>query len=122
MSDTQFKYYVILFAEVIVPDFYDNQVLQKPFLENFSKIIENLEYQADSKIKLLVKLIAALSFIFNFKAFNKLNYKRRKTYIDKLFNLPINKIVAGLTGLRSLILISYYGLDQIRLSINYKQL
>ncbi|MCF6213824.1 MAG: hypothetical protein L3J45_07355 [Flavobacteriaceae bacterium] len=119
MNDTKFKHSVILFAEVIVPDLRHKKDLNEAFFINFNKIISNLEYNASSKIKLLIEVITLLSLVYNFKSFDKLSYPKRKIFIDGLFQFPIGKIVAGLTGLRSLTLISYYGLEQIWPQINY---
>ena len=113
MSDTTCKNSVLLFAEVIVPDLQDKTLIQETLFTNFDQLLNQLEYQADSKIKLLVSVIELLSFVYNFKAFHKLTYLKRKLFIDKLFQFPVGKIVAGLTGLRSLVLISYYGIEEV---------
>lgn len=119
MNNANFKHSVILFAEIIVPDLRHKKDIQEAFFINFNQIIGNLEYNASSKIKMLVKVITLLSFVYNFKSFNKLTYIKRKIFINSLFQFPLGKIVAGLTGLRSLTLISYYGLEQIWPQINY---
>lgn len=118
MTDSKFKNNVLLFAEVIVPDFKQKPELKEPFFKNFNQLLNQLEYQGGSKIRLLVSVIELLSFVYNFKAFHKLTYQKRKLFIDKLFQFPVGKIVAGLTGLRSLVLISYYGLEDVVSKIN----
>ena len=118
MSDKIFKNNVLLFAEVIIPDLQDNKLIQEALFKNFSQLLNQLEYQADSKVKMLVKVIEFLSIVYHFKAFNKLTYSKRKVFINRLFQLPVAKIVAGLTGLRSLVLISYYGLEEVVSKIN----
>jgi len=114
-----FKQNIILFAEVIVPDLHQNASLKHSFFKNFEKLFQGLEEDTISKIKLLIKLIGAMSFIYNLKSFEKLNYHKRQKFIDKLYRFPVGKIVAGLTGLRSLILISFYGIDEVWATINY---
>ena len=118
MSDKIFKNNVLLFAEVIIPDLQDKTLVQEALFKNFNQLLNQLEYQADSKVKLLVKVIEFLSTVYHFKAFNKLTYSKRKGFINWLFQLPVAKIVAGLTGLRSLVLISYYGLEEVVAKIN----
>lgn len=114
-----FKQNIILFAEVIIPDLRNNTSVAYAFIKNFKQIIDGLEPESEEKIKLLVKVIAKLSFVYNFQSFEKLSYKQREKYIDRLFNFPIGKIVGGITGLRSIVLISYYGIEDVWSSINY---
>lgn len=118
--DPKFKQNVLLFAEVMVPDLHQNASLEYSFIKNFKQLFQGLEKDSADKIKLLMTLIETMSFIYNFRSFEKLSYKKRKTFIDKLYQFPIGKIVAGLTGLRSLILISYYGIDEVWPNINYE--
>ena len=117
--DSKFEQNIILFAEGIVPDLYKNTSLEHSFVKNFKQLFIGLEADSASKIKLLVNVIDKLSFVYNLRSFEKLSYEKRKKYIDKLFQFPIGKVVAGLTGLRSLIFISYYGIDEVWPIINY---
>ncbi len=114
-----FKQNIILISEIIVPKIHKNDALQYAFLKNFKHIFQGLEKDSSNKIKLLVIVIENLSFIYNFKSFNDLNFNERDKYINNLFEFPIGKIVGGLTGLRSLILISYYGIEDIWPTIQY---
>ncbi len=43
-----------------------------------------------------------------------------RAYIGRLFSFPILKIQGGLTGLRSLIFISFYGIPAVWESIQYE--
>jgi len=117
--DPKFKQNVLLFAEVMVPDLHQNASLEYSFIKNFKQLFQGLEKDSADKIKLLTTLIETMSFIYNFRSFEKLSYKKRRKFIDRLYQFPIGKIVAGLTGLRSLILISYYGIDEVWPIINY---
>lgn len=117
--DPKFKQNIILFAEVIVPSLHKNTSLKYTFIKNFKELFQGLEEDSASKIKLLVQLIGMMSYVYNFKSFDKLSYTKRKEFIDKLYQFPVGKIVAGLTGLRSLVLISYYGIDEVWPTINY---
>jgi len=117
--DPKFKQNVLLFAEVMVPDLHQNASLEYSFIKNFKQLFQGLEKDSADKIKLLVTLIETMSFIYNFRSFEKLNYENRKKFIGRLYQFPVGKIVAGLTGLRSLILISYYGIEEVWPNINY---
>ena len=114
-----FKQNIILIAEVIVPEIHENDAIKYAFIKNFKQIYQGLEKDSATKIKLLVKVADKLSYVYNSSSFERLSYKKRAEYIEKIFQFPIGKIVGGLTGLRSLILISYYGVDDVWPSINY---
>lgn len=117
--NSKFKQTIILFTEVIIPDLRNNTSIKYAFIKNFKQLISGLEPDSESKIKLLVMVIDKLSLVYNFQSFEKLSYKQRKKYIDRLFNFPIGKIIGGLTGLRSIVMISYYGIDDVWKSIHY---
>ncbi|MEN8123874.1 MAG: hypothetical protein ABFR32_02005 [Bacteroidota bacterium] len=117
--DPHFKQNIILFAEVIVPEIHVNDSLKYAFIKNFKQVFQGLEKESAAKIKLLIKLIENLSYIYNFKSFENLSNIEREKYINKLFQFPVGKIVGGLTGLRSLIFISYYSIADIWPNINY---
>ena len=120
MTEAEFKNSVILFAEIMVPDLQQKPELREGFYLNFNQLMSRLEFKADAKIKLLVNLIQFLCICYHLRAFKNLSYIRRKRFIEKLFRFPIGKIVAGLAGLRSLVLISYYGLEPVYSQINRK--
>ena len=120
MSETNFERNVLLFAEVIVPQLENNSALQKLFMDNFEKLMSGIEPDSSDKIKLLVKVLGILSWVYNRKSFQALNTDQKQQFIDKLFRFPVSKIVAGLTGLRSLVFIAYYGIPVVWKEINYE--
>ena len=115
----KFKQTIILFAEVIIPDLHNKTSLEYAFIKNFKQVIDGIEPESAGKIKLLVKVIDKLSLVYNFKTFEQLTYKQRTKYIDRLFNFPVGLVVGGLTGLRSIVMISYYGIQEVWSTINY---
>ncbi len=117
--DPHFKHNIILFAEVIVPEIHENDALKYAFIKNFKEVFQGLENDSASKIKLLVNVIEKLCFAYTFQSYKDLSYKKRENYINKLFHFPIGKIVGGLTGLRALVFVSYYGIDEAWSTINY---
>ena len=119
MSKTNFERNVLLFAGVIVPQLENNSALQKPFLDNFEKLMSGIESDSSDKIKLLVKVLGVLSWVYNRKSFQALYKKQKERFIANLFRFPVSKIVAGLTGLRSLVFIAYYGIPVVWEEINY---
>ena len=120
MSETNFERNVLLFAEVIVPQLENNSALQKLFMDNFEKLMSGIEPDSSDKIKLLVKVLGILSWVYNRKSFQALNTDQKQRFIEKLFRFPVSKIVAGLTGLRSLVFIAYYGIPVVWKEINYE--
>ncbi len=117
--DPHFKDNIILMAEVIVPELHRKKSLQYAFIKNFKQIFTGLEEDSSKKIKLLVRVIEKLSYIYHFTGFKHLDYQKRQRFIEQLFNFPFGKITGGMTGIRSLILISYYGIDEIWNDIHY---
>ena len=120
MPETSFEKNVLLFAGVIVPQLENNSALQKSFLDNFEKLMSGIEPDSSDKIKLLVKVLGVLSWVYNRKSFQALNKEQKERFIENLFRFPVSKIVAGLTGLRSLVFIAYYGIPVIWEEINYQ--
>ena len=119
MSETSFERNVLLFAGIIVPQLESDSALQKPFIDNFEKLMNGIESDSFDKIKLLVKVIGVLSWAYNRKSFEALNLEEKERFIKKLFRFPVSKLVAGLTGLRSLVFIAYYGIPVVWEEINY---
>jgi hypothetical protein len=119
MPETYFERTVLIFAGVIVPQLENNSALQKPFLDNFEKLMNGIDPDSFDKIKLLVKVIGILSWVYNLKSFKTLNRDQKERFVEKLFHFPISMLVAGLTGLRSLVFIAYYGIPAVWKDINY---
>jgi len=119
MPETYFERNVLLFAGVIVPQLEKKSPLQKPFLDNFEKLMKGIDPDSFDKIKLLVKVIGILSWVYNLRSFKSLNGDQKVRFIEKLFHFPISMLVAGLTGLRSLVFIAYYGIPEVWRDINY---
>lgn len=119
MPETTFKRSVLLFAGVIVPEIESNTALHHPFWVNFDQLMDGIEPESNAKIKLLVKVIGVLSFIYNSKSFKSLSLEKRKRFIDQLYRFPISKIVGGITGLKSLVFIAFYGIPEVWKEINY---
>ena len=120
MSETNFERIVFLFAGVIIPQLENNSALHKPFLDNFEKLLSGIEADSFDKIKLLAKVIGVLSWVYNRKSFEALNLEQKERFVEKLFHFPVSKLVAGLTGLRSLVFIAYYGMPVVWEEINYE--
>lgn len=118
--NVKFHQNINLFAAVIIPALKNNQELQQKFIHNLEKIVQGLESDSTNKIKLLVKVMDKLSLIYNLKSFKKLSYTQRQNYISRLFNFPIGMVVAGLSGLKSIVFIAYYGIEDVWTTIDYQ--
>jgi len=119
MPKSNFEQNVLLFAGVIVPELETNQPLHQSFLENFEKLMQGIEADSFAKIRLLVSVVGILSWIYHLKSFQSLSIEKRERFINRLYHFPIAKIVGGLTGLKSLVFIAYYGIPAVWKDIRY---
>jgi hypothetical protein len=119
MLETNFARSVFVFAGVIIPTLENNSELKQPFIDNFEKLMLGIEPESYDKIKMLVKAVSVLSWVYYQKSFQALNSHQKQKFINKLFHFPISKIVAGLTGLKSLVYIAYYGIPAVWNEIDY---
>ncbi len=117
--DTSFKKNLIAIAEVVLPDIQTDAKLKEDFWNNFSYFFNDLDADSSGKLKLLTGVIAKLSWVYNVKSFNKLNVVSREHYLKKISDFPVSKITAGFTGLRNLIMVSYYSMNNTWDDINY---
>jgi len=120
MPETNFERNVLFFAGVIVPEIESSTALQQPFMVNFKQLMSGIEPDSFTKINLLVKVIGMLSWIYNLESFQKLSIQKKEHFIGQLYRFPISKIVGGLTGLKSLVFIAYYGIPTVWEEIHYQ--
>lgn len=110
---------LVPFATIMIPDLEDSNDERDEFHESLLSFFKTIDVGTQKQLFLLLHLINFLSYVYNAKGFRKLSYQSRKVYIKKLFNFPINKVVGGLTGLRSLCFFTYYTQEQQWKKINY---
>lgn len=110
---------VLLFAGVIIPEIEGNSKYADDFSQNYKLIFTDIDSDSQQKIELLVNVFSLLSYIYNFSSLSNLSYKKRQSYVEKMFHFPISKFVSGLTGLRALCMISYYNIEEVMREINY---
>jgi len=110
---------LLLIAYIFIPDLENDESLKKAFWINFQTLWNDFDHGTQARLKMLVKVIYLLSYLFNFKSFHALSTKSKYRYVDRLFQFPVGKFVAGINGLRSLCMISYYNIDAIQKEINY---
>lgn len=111
---------VFYFATVLIPELESNTSLKKSFTDNFDELFSGLEDDSQQKLGLLVSLISALCFAYTFRRIGKLTYFKRKKFVDQLFSFPIAKVVGGVSGLKSLCFISFYGIEEVWKTIKYE--
>jgi hypothetical protein len=111
---------IYLFASVIIPELEDKPVLREKFIINFERLFIGLTEESKQKLIVLFLFITGMCLLYSFSSFNKLNNARRKRYVDRLFLFPNSKVIAGLTGLRTLCFISYYEMEELWSEINYE--
>ncbi len=114
-----FKDRVLAMAEVILPPVHENPALKQLFWDSFNGYYSDLDRDSASKLDLLSKVINILCFLNHFKSLEKLEVEKREAFLKKIYFSPIKLVSAGFTGLRSLILVSYYGMPQSWQEIGY---
>ena len=107
------------FARVIIPELEEENGLKNDFIIHFEKLFFSFDKDTQKKLLLFISVISVLSLFYNAKAFSRLTYDEQKTYIARLYNFPVAKIVSALTGLRTLCFISYYSIKEVWKTINY---
>lgn len=116
---SSFKTKVIAIAEVVIPSTAKNEELKNKFWKNFSYFFNDLDKDSASKLQLLTKAIASICFLYNFKSIEKLSLEKRETFLNKIHHFPVSKIVAGFTGLRNLMMVSFYSMEDTWNHIGY---
>ncbi len=88
--------------------------------ENFTFYYNDLDADSQGKISLLFKVIKILAVVLKRKSLLKMSIDERQSFFLSLQKFPVKKIVAGFTGLRSLILVAYYTLEPVWQELSYK--
>lgn len=114
-----FKTQVVYLAEAFIPELREDLGLKKDFIESFLFFFKDLDEDAAGKLKLLPKVLNILSVLNSFKTLKNHTPETRERVLQKLSHFPVSKIVAGLTGIRSLIFVSYYSMPQVWGRLNY---
>jgi len=120
MLSKKLKTTYLAISEIILPDIAQNNELKTAFYENFMVFFESLDKDSAAQLKLLIKVLGILSRIYTFKKINSLSIEQRSSFLDKIQNFPIAKIVGGFTGLRSLSLMSFYSMPKTWSTIGYE--
>lgn len=120
ISVMNFKVNILALAETMIVDLRQNEDLKNQFWTNFSSFFKDLDVDSAKKLNLLVTVVSLLSFLYNRAPLYTLTIQKREHFIERLYQFPITKIIAGFTGLRSLMMVSYYSMEQTWSNINYK--
>jgi hypothetical protein len=111
---------LINFASVMIPDLQESENEKGAFLLVLNRFFLSLDRPLRRKLDLLLQMVNFLSFFYNGRSFNRLSYSQKCKYIDRLFEFPVNTLISGLTGLRTLCFFAYYtDADQWK-KINYE--
>lgn len=110
---------LMLFASVIIPDLESDEKLRALFWNNFQRLFSGFDEEIQSKLLLLIKVMAVFSYLYNFKPFDKLSIIKREKFIAQLFKFPFAKFVSGLNGLKTLCFIAFYNIEEVYKEINY---
>ena len=119
MSTEKMQKGILAIAKLIIPDLGNNATKEIDFWESFVLFFNELDNESKGKIKLLLIVINLISFFTFLQTLSSLKINQMGKLILRLENFPIKKIIGGFTGIRSLIMISYYSMSQNWSSINY---
>jgi hypothetical protein len=82
------------------------------YITNFYHILMGFDEDSRGKLLLLIKVVNILSLLRYAKTIDKLELVKRDNLLKKMHNAPINVLRGGITGLRSLCLLSFYSLEE----------
>ena len=102
----------------ILPSITDDILLDK-VIDNLEDFLEEMDEEVEKNLKLLIKVIDILASIRNLKSLKSLTEEEIERFFNWLYNFPIGKIAAGFNGLRAIILMSYYSLEESWDKIGY---
>jgi len=119
MSTEKMQEGIVAIAKLIIPDLENNVTKETAFWNSFVLFFESLDAESKGKIKLLLKVINLICIFSFLKPLGNLKLVQMEKLIFKIENFPVKLIVGGFTGIRSLVMISYYSMPQTWPLINY---
>ena len=102
----------------ILPSVTDDTLLDK-IISNLEDFLKEMDEDVEKNLKLLIKVIYILASARNLKSLKSFTEEERERFFNWLYNFPIGKIAAGFNGLRAIILMSYYSLEESWDKIGY---
>lgn len=99
---------ILAAAEVITPSLQDDVATQERVWENFLYFYGDLDDDAQQKLRLLVTVLRGLSRVRYLRAYPDLDPEQRYRFFAVMENAFIPKLQAGVTALRSLLLMATY--------------
>lgn len=120
MKSEKQKIALLSLAEVIIPSLQTRPMVKEKLWENFCYFLGDMDTDSQKKIQLLLFALKIWSVLRYGRSYPKMNPSQRKRFFLGLLRFPIALIVAGATGLKSLIYVSYYSLDESWENIDYQ--
>ncbi len=115
-----FKKNIVSVAQILIPDLQHNKIMQDIFWQNFMYIYNDLDADSAQKIRLLSTVLNILCVLYYATSISSINQQKGEKFFKKIQSFPISKVSAGFTGLKSLILVSYYSTEQSWKNIQYE--
>ncbi|MBX7058750.1 MAG: hypothetical protein K1X75_11850 [Leptospirales bacterium] len=106
-------------AKLICPSLEEPGVLGQ-FTEIFDAFFAELDSRSRAQLGLFFRALNFLSLLFCWRPLHRLAPERRQRFLEQVGRRGGSKIQAGLTGVRSLVLLSYYSTPHAWRQINYE--
>ena len=103
------------FARVFIPEL-ENEI---DFIFQFEILFSGFDKDTQKKLLLFISVLSFLSYFYTAKAYRRLSFDQQKSYLARIYNFPVAKIVSAFTGLRTLCFISYYSMQEVWKTIHY---
>lgn len=103
-----------------LPHLANNPKAAEATLENFNGIFHSLPEQNRKKIHVLIRLIMVSYGFRYFHSFKTGSLSSQTAWLRKWSKSPVPKIRAGVNGLRTLVLLSYYSSESSWAAIGYE--
>ncbi len=111
---------LIPIAELIIPSLQDRPKHKQKLYENMIFFLNNSGSENVLLLKKFIILLKIASFIMFGRSYTQLGTTKRLNFFSIMDQFPIKVVIAGLTGLRTLICISYYTMEEVWSEIGYE--
>lgn len=107
-------------AVAIVPAVQGDEAVQAEIIENFKQLFADLDVASQKKVLLFFRVLLLLSFLRGFQDWRRMTLEDRQRFFLAIESFPVGLIRAGFFGLRSLLLLAYYGTSSAWQRIGYE--
>lgn len=115
-----FRENILSAADTIVPSLAADPDAREETCENFMHTYNKLDDSSRKRLGLFITVLNVLSILRFARPFARLDPAERHRFFFMVEHFPIGLIAAGFFGLRSLLLLAYYGTGSAWQRLGYK--